>query len=285
DGSVRTVNGDEHPDLYWALRGGGGNFGAVVSFEYQLYPITTVLAGMLVHPLERAVEVLRFYRDFVNTAPDELIVYAAVLTTPDGMNVLSLVPCYSGDNLDEGARILEPLRKFGPPLADLIAPTAYIAWQQALDPACPYGIQSYWKSNYFGALSDDAIDTFVSYASARTSPRSFCIIENAHGKAARPSGDSTAAPRQRPFNLVLLSMWEEGAAEPHIQWTREFWTAMQPYSSGSVYVNALASDDSSRIPEAYGVNYPRLLEVKQKYDPENVFRVNHNIQPAKAASV
>jgi FAD/FMN-containing dehydrogenase len=286
DGSVRTASADENPDLNWALRGGGGNFGAVVSFEYQLYPITTVLSGMLIHPLDRAGEVLRFYREFVATVPDELIVYAAALTTPDGMPVLALVPAYSGDDLDEGARILEPLRKFGPPVADMVGPMPYLALQQMLDPACPYGIHSYWKSSFLEALSDDAIDTFAAHARTSTSPRTICILEHYHGKATRMPPDASAlALREHPFNLVLLSMWEGGDPEPHVPWTRQFWNAMQPYSAGSVYVNALAADDGSRTPEAYGANYARLVEIKGKYDPTNLFRVNHNIQPAKAAAL
>jgi FAD/FMN-containing dehydrogenase len=286
DGKILTVSPDEHPDLNWALRGGGGNFGAVVSFEFQLYPITTVLSGMLVHPLDRAVEVLRFYRDFVTTLPDELMVYAVATTTPDGMQALAIVPTWCGDDLDAGARVLEPLRKFGPPLADMVGPMPYIALQQMLDPACPYGIHSYWKSSFLESLSDSAIETFVAHARTVTSPRTFCILEHYHGKATRiPPDGSALALRQHPLNLVLLSMWEGGDPEPHVQWTRQFWNAMQPYSAGSVYVNTLAADDVSRTHEAYGANYARLAEIKGKYDPNNLFRVNHNIQPAKVASV
>lgn len=286
DGRVLTVSPDEHPDLNWALRGGGGNFGAVVSFEFQLYPITTVLSGMLVHPLDRAVDVLRFYREFVTTIPDELVVYAVAMTTPDGMQALGIVPTWCGDDLEEGARVLEPLRKFGPPLADMVGPMPYLALQQMLDPACSYGIHSYWKSSFLESLSDGAIETFVEQARTVSSPRTFSILEHYHGKATKMPPDATAlALRQNPFNLVLLSMWEGGESEPHIQWTRQFWNAMQPYSAGSVYVNALAADDVSRTHEAYGANYARLAEIKGKYDPNNLFRVNHNIQPAKAAAI
>jgi FAD/FMN-containing dehydrogenase len=285
DGSVRTASADEHPDLYWALRGGGGNFGVVVSLEYRLYPITTVLSGMLVHPLDRANAVIRFYRDFVATAPDELTVYAAALTTPDGFEALGLVPCYCGDNLAEGERLLRPLRDFGPPVADMVGPMPYLALQQMLDPACPYGIQSYWKSNFLRDLSDDAIDTFVSHVRSRTSPRTIAVIEHYHGQAQRVPPDETAIPlREYKFNLVLLSMWETGDPAPHIAWTREFYTAMQAFSAGSVYVNTLSADDSSRVHEAYGQTYERLAEIKAKYDPSNLFRVNHNIRPAKAAA-
>lgn len=285
DGSVRTASPEEHADLYWALRGGGGNFGVVVSMKFKLYPITTVLSGMVVHPLERAKEVIRFYRDFVATAPDELTVYAAALTTPDGFEALAIVPCYCGDDLGEGERLLQPLRAFGPPVADTVGPMPYITLQQMLDPACPYGIRSYWKSTFLRELNDDAIDTFVSHARSRTSPRTIAVLEHYHGQAQRVPPDETAIPlRQYACNLVLLSMWDTGDPDPHIAWTRNCWAAMQPFSTGSVYVNTLAADDSSRVREAYGPIYDRLAEIKAKYDPRNLFRVNHNIRPAKATA-
>lgn len=286
DGKVLTASAIEHSDLYWAPRGGGGNFGAVVSFEYQLYPITTVLSGLILHPLERGAEALRFYRDFIVSAPDELTVYAGVLTTPDGFQALALIPCYCGDNLDEGDRVLAPLRKFGPPVADMVGPMPYRSMQQMLDPAVPYGIHSYWKSNFMAALSDEAIETFVSYSRSRTSQRTLCILEHCHGQAQRVAPQETAvAMRREMLDLVILTLWEGGDPAPHVEWTRQFWTAMQPYSAGSVYVNTLSADESSRISEAYGPNYGRLAEVKAKYDPANLFRVNHNIRPAKAAAI
>jgi FAD binding domain/Berberine and berberine like len=282
DGKVRTASSDEHPDLYWALRGGGGNFGAVVSLEYRLYPITTVLSGMLLHPLDRGEEALRFYRDFIETAPDELTIYAGALTTPDGFQALAFIPCYCGENLDEGTRVLAPLRKFGPPVADMVGPMPYLAMQQMLDPAVPYGIHSYWKSNFIRRLSNEAIETFVSFARSRTSPRTICILEHCHGKVQRVAPEETAiALRKEMIDLVILSLWDSGDPTPHIEWTRQFWTAMQPHSAGSVYVNALDADEGSRIPEAYGPNYGRLAEIKAKYDPSNLFRVNHNIRPIK----
>jgi FAD/FMN-containing dehydrogenase len=285
DGKVVTASADEHPDLYWALRGGGGNFGVVISLEYKLYPITTVLSGLILHPLERGTEVLRFFRDFIVNAPDELTVYAGVLTTPDGFEALALIPCYCGDSLDEGARVLAPLREFGAPVGDMVGPMGYASMQQMLDPAVPYGIHSYWKSNFMRTLSDEAIETFVSYGRSRTSQRTICILEHCHGKAQRVAPEETAvALRREMLDLVILSLWESGDPAPHVEWTRQFWTAMQPHSAGSVYVNALSADESSRIAEAYGPNYSRLAEVKAKYDPVNLFRVNHNIRPAKAAA-
>lgn len=286
DGKVLTASAIEHPDLYWALRGGGGNFGVVVSFEYQLYPITSVLSGLILHPLERAEEAIRFFRDFIVSAPDELTVYAGVMTTPDGFQALAFIPCYCGDNLDEGARVLAPLREFGPPVADMVGPMPYRSMQQMLDPAVPYGIHSYWKSNFMRALSDEAIETFVSFARSRTSQRTLCILEHCHGQAQRVAPDETAvAMRREMLDLVILTLWESGDPTPHVEWTRQFWSAMQPYSAGAVYVNTLSADESSRISEAYGPNYSRLAEVKAKYDPSNLFRVNHNIRPARAAAI
>jgi FAD/FMN-containing dehydrogenase len=284
DGSVRIASADEHPDLYWALRGGGGNFGVVTSFEFQLYPISTVIGGLLIHPLDRGRDVLRFYRDYVASAPDELTVYAAALTMPDGLETLALVPCYCGADLEEGTRLLEPLRRFGPPVADLVAPIPYVVMQQMLDATCPYGIHSYWKSNFMHDLTDDGIETFVEFARSRTSPRTIAVIEHYHGQALRVPPDATAfALRTETFDLVILTLWEGGDPEPHIQWARKFWTAMKPSSAGSVYVNALSVDEEGRLREAYGANYGRLSEVKAKYDPSNVFRVNHNIRPLAVA--
>jgi len=285
NGKILTASVNEHPDLYWALRGGGGNFGAVVSLEYKLYPITMALSGLILHPLERGTEALRVFRDFIVNAPDELTVYAGVLTTPDGFQALAFIPCYCGDSLDEGARVLAPLREFGPPVADTVGPMPYCSVQQMFDPAVPYGIHSYWKSNFMRVLSDEAIETFVSYARIRTSQRTICILEHCHGQAQRVGPEETAVPmRRETLDLVILSLWEGGDPAPHIEWTRQFWTAMQPYSAGSVYVNTLSADESSRVAEAYGSNFSRLAEVKGKYDPSNLFRVNHNIRPVMAAA-
>jgi len=285
DGQIRTASANENPDLYWALRGGGGNFGVVVSFEFRLHPITTVLSGMLLHPLERAEEALRFYRDFIVTAPDELTVYAGALTTPDGFQALAFVPCYCGENLDEGLKLLAPLRKFGPPVADIVGPMPYLAVQQMFDPAVPYGIHSYWKSNFVRSLTDEAIQTFASYARSRTSSRTICMLEHYHGQLRRVDLQETCVSfRAETMGLVILSLWEGGDPAPHIEWTRRFWNAMQPYSADSVYMNALDSDEPNRISNAYGPNYARLAEIKAKYDPSNLFRVNHNIRPAKAAA-
>lgn len=279
-GELVRANASEHPDLFWALKGGGGNFGVVTSITYRMYPITTVISGMVLHPLAHIRDVLRFYRDFVLSGlPDELIVYAAALSTPDGQPVVALIPAWCGD-LAEGERILEPLRKFGSPIADMIGTMPYPAMQQMIDGAAPFGLRSYWKSRFLRDLPDDAIDTFVRYAETSTSPRSLAILENAHGAVARVAADATAFPsRTAAFDLVLISLWTDPQEDQrHVDRTREFYAAMQPWSAGSVYVNALDQDDAGRVPEAYGANYTRLSAVKTIYDPENRFRRNNNIQ-------
>ena len=282
-GELVRASSSEHPDLFWALKGGGGNFGVVTSITYRMYPITTVISGMVLHLLSASRDVLRFYRDFTMAGlPDELIVYAAALTTPDGHPVLALIPVWCGDDLAEGERVLDPLRKFGSPIADLISTMPYPALQQMVDGVAPFGLRSYWKSRFLRDLPDEAIDTFLEFAQSRTSPRSLAILEHAHGAVSRVPDDATPFPaRTAAFDFVLISEWENPAEDArHIDWTRQFYAAMHPWSAGSVYVNALDQDDMARIPEAYGPNYTRLRAVKTTYDPENRFRRNQNIQPA-----
>lgn len=199
------------------------------------------------------------------------------------MPVIALVPAYSGDDLVEGERLLAPLRAYGPPMLDLIARMPYVGMQQMLDPAAPFGLRSYWKSNFIRDLPNEAIDTFVDFAERCTSPRTLAILEHAHGAVARVEPEATAfAMRSEGFDLVLISLWSDAAEDArHIDWTRRFYAAMQPWSAGSVYVGGLDQDDASRVPDAYGRNYARLCEVKAKYDPENRFRRNANIQPQR----
>lgn len=285
DGDLVTASAEEHQDLFWALKGGGGNFGVVTSITYQLYPVTQVLSGMIVHPMSRAAEVLTFYRDFVSAGlPDELVVYAAAITTPDGIPVIAIIPAYTGKDLDEGERVLAPLRAFGPPVADSVQRMPYLAMQSMIDPACPYGVmRSYWKSHFLRDLPDTAIETFVEHATQCTSPRTFVIIEHAHGAVGRVAPDATAFPvREHNFNLVVLSLWDDASDDARqVAWTRAFYAAMQPWSAALVYVNALSDDDGGRVAEAYGLNFERLADVKAKYDPGNMFRRNQNVPPAR----
>jgi FAD/FMN-containing dehydrogenase len=282
DAALLRVNEQQHPDLFWALKGGGGNFGVVTSIKYRMHPISTVISGLLLHPLPRGRDVLRFYRDLVTGGlPDDLTIYAGTTTTPDGMPVVDLIPTYCGGDLDAGEELLEPLRRFGPPVADMVARMPYVAAQQMFDAAAPYGIRSYWKSNFLNGLPDEAIDTFLEFAASRPSPRTFVMLENTHGAAGRVAPDATACIiRNDPFNLVVMSLWENAGEDPlHIDWTRRFYTAMRPWSAGRAYGNAMSEDDDGRVLEVYGQNYGRLCDVKQRYDPDNRFRRNMNIRP------
>jgi FAD/FMN-containing dehydrogenase len=280
------ASADEHPDLFWALKGGGGNFGVVTSITYRLHPLTSMIAGLILHPFDRAREVLSFYRDFVQSGlPDELIVYAAAMTTPDGVPVIAMLPAWSGSDLTEGERAIAPLRHFGTPIADLVTVMPYVALQQMIDGGVPNGLRSYWKSGFLRELPDAAIDTFVDFAGRRSSPHSIAILEHTHGAATRVDPEATAFyMRSEGLNLVLIGLWSDPAGDAHhTAWTRGFFAAMNPWSMAAVYVNALDEDEASRVPEAYGRNYARLSRIKGRYDPENRFRRNHNIAPAKQA--
>jgi len=284
DGELITASADEHPDLFWALKGGSGNFGVVTSITYRLHPIGAVISGMLLHPLAGAREVLPFYRDFVLAGlPDELIVYAAAVTGPDGTPLLAIVPSWTGVDLDEGERVLAPLRAFGPPVADLVTRMPYTAMQQQLDAAAGYGLRSYWKSHFLSGLPDDAIDTFARFTQSCPSPRTVVVLEHGHGAVTRVASDATAFPiRGHAFDFVVISLWEDANDDAsNVAWTRSFFQEMQPWSAAQVYVNALSDDDGGRVAEAYSGNYVRLAEVKAKYDPGNRFRRNHNIRPRR----
>jgi FAD/FMN-containing dehydrogenase len=282
DGQVVTASADENEDLFWGLRGGGGNFGVVVSFTYQAHPLTTVLGGLLVHPRDRAGEVLRFYRDFMADAPDELTAYAALLHTPDGDPVAGIVPCWCGD-LQEGEDYLRPLREFGPPLVDAVASVPFPHMQALFDDAFPDGNQNYWKSTFVRELSDDAIDILVEHANAAPSPLTAIVIELYGGAMARVGPDETAfGHRSADYDVGILSQWTDPAdTDRNVAWTRALYDALQPYWSGAFLLNFLDRDEDAAIRTSFGPNYDRLAALKAKYDPENFFRQNHNISPAR----
>jgi FAD/FMN-containing dehydrogenase len=284
DGRLLTASQNQNADLFWAVRGGGGNFGIVTSFEYQLHQVGTILGGMVLYPIDRVKEVLQFYREFTADAPDELTAYAGALTTPDGIPMVGIVLCYSGADLEEGERIIAPVRKFGPPVVDLIGPMPYVAQQSLLDATAPHGQHSYWKANQLPALTDKTIETFQTYVSQMSSPRTIVIIEHHHGAMCRVAPEETAfRHRKDPYDLVILSLWNDPEeSEMHIRWSRDFFEAMKPFFGSGVYVNALYNDEGAeRVRAAYGENYERLVQVKQKYDPTNFFRFNNNIVPYK----
>jgi FAD/FMN-containing dehydrogenase len=284
DGRLVQASATENPDLFWGVRGGGGNFGVVTSFEYQLHAVGQVLGGMVIHPVERARNVLKFYREFTRTAPDALTSMAVCLTSPEGAPVVALLVCYNGP-LAEGEKVLQPLRAFGPPVVDHIGPMAYTALQSMLEAGFPSGLQNYWKSNFLQDLSNDAIAVMVDSFAQMPAPTSALVIEHISGAVSRVGEDATAfTHRQAPYNLVIVGIWPDLADnDTNIRWVRQTWDAMQPFSSGAVYVNFLgqaADEGTERIKEAYGVaKYERLLALKKQYDPTNLFRLNQNINP------
>jgi FAD/FMN-containing dehydrogenase len=298
EGEIVRASADDHPDLFWALRGGGGNYGVVTSFRFALHPVgPTVMAGPVFWAAEDTAEVLRFYRDFAAAAPDELGNVVRLGTVPplpvvdDELHfrpAIAVASCYAGP-LEAGERAVRALRQFGAPLVDLVGPKPYADHQGGLDDTVPHGWHYYWKATDLTGLSDAVIDVVAEHAYAATSPRSYSAMFHLGGAVARTPRGATAYPgRDVEHNIVIDGAWlpEEddtvGAAET--AWARAFLDALEPHRTG-VYVNFLDADDGAgRVREAYGdANYRRLVEVKAKYDPENVFRHNKNIPPAAPA--
>ncbi|UQA62550.1 FAD-binding oxidoreductase [Polyangium aurulentum] len=284
DGRRVRASESEEPDLFWALRGGGGNFGAVTAFEYRIHPRGPVLAGSVFYPFEKARQFLRIYRDLTANAPDDLTLYAILLHTPDGAPAMGLQICHAGEH-DEGRRLLRPLDELGAPIAGGFGPTPYVEMQCSLDRAFPPGLLNYWKSNFLRALSDDAIDDLIDRFRAVPSPLPIIMLEHLGGAVARvPHGATAFCHRDTPYNLFIVSRWTDPAVTgAHVAWARDLWRAMERFSAGGVYVNYLGEGESARVPSAYGPSYARLADLKRRYDPTNLFRVNQNVSPAKAA--
>ena len=281
DGQLRKVSPTENADLFFGVRGAHSNFGVVTSLEYRLHPVgPTVLAGMVLHPLEKAREVLKFYREYNSKKPDEMSAWAALLTSPDGHPMVAILTCYIGP-IEAGEKVMRPLKEFGPPVADVIQPMPYVKSQSLIDESFPRGRHNYWKSNLLREISDDMIDRLVGGFRGVTSPYSSVLIEQLGGAVSRVSKDETAFNhRGSPYDLVIMAMWSDPAeSETHIRWADELWRAMQPFSSGGVYVNYLGNEGEGRVKAAYGTNYERLVSLKNKYDPMNLFRFNQNIRP------
>jgi FAD/FMN-containing dehydrogenase len=282
DGTVVTASADEHADLFWGLRGGGGNFGVVTSFEYRLHPVGPILGGMLLYPLERAKDVLRAFREFNASAPDASSVFAVLMTTPEGAQVLALIVCYNGP-IEQGEALLRPLRERTSPLDDLVAPIRYEQMQTLTDEGFPFGLQNYWKSEFLKNLPDEAIDLVVDRFAATPSPLSAVVLEQFGGAYRRVAPDATAfGHRDLDYNFLIISRWEDPAdADRNVRWARDLWDAVRPFAAGAVYVNYLegGQEGASRIRAAYGANYDRLVALKDRFDPTNFFRLNQNIQP------
>jgi FAD/FMN-containing dehydrogenase len=282
DGRLLTASEAENADLFWAVRGGGGNFGVVTSFEYQLHPVDQVLAGMLVFPAAQAGELLRAYHAFCRTAPDELTVFAPLMTTPEGERVLAFILCYNGP-VEQGEAAIRPLREVAAPLVDTVQPMRYLDLQSMLDEAFPHGLQVYWRSHFLTDLPAAAIDALCERFDRVPSPLNVLIVEQLGGAVGRVDRDAIAFDhRDARYNLAIIARWTDQAqADENVAWARDVWEATRPFASG-VYVNYLGvGDDADRVRDVYGAaKYERLAVVKATYDPTNLFRLNHNIAPA-----
>jgi FAD/FMN-containing dehydrogenase len=285
DGRLLTTNASENADLFWGLRGGSGNFGIVTSLEYRLYEVGPVLGGGVLHPIAKAGEVLRFFLEFAKTIPDELVIQAGALTLPDGVPVFAVAACYCG-SMSEGEKVLKPLRAFGSPVADLFDTMSYVQIQSMFDPFFPPGRYTYVKSNFIRTLNDEVIETLAEYAKTRPSPYTAApFIEHWHGATTRVGPTDTAFPHRRySYNFMVWSNWADPSdSEKNIQWTRACWEAMRPFLAEGSYGNYVSDEGDAFARAAYGPNYDRLVALKNKYDPANFFRMNHNIKPTQAA--
>ncbi len=281
DGVLRTASARQHEDLFWAIRGAGHNFGVVTSFQYRLHPVGPVLGGMVLHSFDHATEVLRFYREFTASQPDELETFAGILAGPDGNLLVALVPCYVGP-LEEGERLLAPLRRFGSPVADTIGPISYVAMQSMMDETLAPGRLDYWKTGLTDRIDDEVIAATVEYARQVPSPLSVILFSEFHGAYSRVGKTDTASfHRDLQYDLIVLSIWTDPAdSQRNIRWARELFAAWEPHLARAVYVNDLGDEGEERARSAYGENYERLAALKNKYDPTNFFRLNANIKPA-----
>ena len=281
DGRLVTASATENSDLFWGLRGGSGNFGVVTSFEYQLHEVTMVLAGLVIHPFERAREMLKFYSEFSRAIPDELNTIAVLLTLPDGVKAAAIAVCYNGD-LGEGEKVLQPLRDFGPPAMAQLGPMPYKAVQTMLDPSFPVGRQYYWKAHLMGEISEQAIEVMVQFYAKVPSPFSALGFQQFGNAANRVSPDTTAfSHRDALYDFLMLSGWEDPAsAEDNIAWTRTVYDALLPHLHRGIYVNGLTDDTAQPTTAAFRPEtYRRLATLKERYDPTNFFRLNPNVKP------
>jgi FAD/FMN-containing dehydrogenase len=281
DGRLLRASALENEELFWGIRGGGGNFGVVTSFEYQLHPVDLVLAGGLSYPLEVAPRVLRYYDDFAKAAPDELSTAASLGLSPAGEPKVSIAVCYCGP-IDEGEQLLRPLRTFQSPVDDGIQPMPYAVLQRARDEGFPAGRLHYWKSGWLREVSDGAIKTLLRFLPQMPSPASGVGLQQLHGAASRVAPSATAFPhRAEQYDFLIGSQWSQATdSDRNVQWTRALFEAMQPHLEASVYVNNLGDEGPGRVQAAYGENYPRPAAVKRTYDPDNLFRANQNIDPS-----
>ena len=280
DGRLLRASATENADLFWGIRGGGGNFGIVTTFEYKLHPVgPLLLAGSVLYRYEHARAAMEFYAAFSSKAPDELSLDAALVTAPSGERFFNVSACYVGP-IAEGERVIKPLREYGTPAEDRIAPIPYVQLQSAGDANFPRGRRYYWKAQFMREISDQAIDTLLAaYATAPSG--SLLVLQQVGGAIGRvPIAETPYANRDALYDCFPISIWDEPADdEIHIRWARDLWTAMRPFSTGGVYANNLGDEGTDRVQAAYGENYARLVALKNKYDPTNFLRLNQNIRP------
>ncbi|MDA8413723.1 MAG: FAD-binding oxidoreductase [Desulfobacteraceae bacterium] len=291
-GEVVRASASEHPDLFWALRGGGGNFGVVTRFEFRLHPVgPDVLSGLIVYPISEAKAVLQQYREFIAAAPEALAVWPVLRLAPPlpflpesvhGTGIVALALIYA-DDPQQGELLIEPLRRFGTLLGQHVGVQPYVAWQKAFDPLLSFGARNYWKSHNFSTLADGLFDIAIEYIGKLPSRQCEIFFGAIGGATNRPSPDSMAyAHRDARFVMNVHGRWENPADDKRcIAWARDYFKATAPFASGGVYVNFLTADEGDRVRSAYGPNYDRLARVKRTYDPDNLFRMNQNIGPAR----
>jgi FAD/FMN-containing dehydrogenase len=284
EGKTVRASDSENPDLYWALRGGGGNFGVVSSLEYSLHPVgPTIMAGAIAWPLSQAREVLRLYREFTDSAPDEVACLGGVGHAPDGSGVkVAIIGVSHCGPLADGERILRPIKQFGSPLFDTIQPTGYCDLNGMFDIAYPKGMLNYWKSSFLTAVDDSPLNTIVDMVEHCPSKYSGIFLEHWHGAVARVPEDHTAFHHRREgHNLLILSQWQDAAAtEENIAWARYGFARLEPFFAKARYVNYMDQDDGGDVAGPFGGNYARLAQIKARWDPDNVFHLNQNIRPA-----
>jgi FAD/FMN-containing dehydrogenase len=289
-GELVKASADENPDLFWGIRGGGGNFGVVTSFEFQLHPVgPEVLSGLIVHPFSDAGDVLRYYRDFAAQTPDELTVWVVMRKAPPlpflpeevhGTEVVVLAALYTGD-MAAGEEVLAPLRAHGNPIADVISPHPFTGFQQAFDPLLTPGVRNYWKSHDFLELSDGLLDALIQHVGTLPDPQTEVFIGQMGGATKRVAPDATAyRHRDAEFVMNVHGRWSDPADDDRcIGWCRDLFDAAAPHATGGVYVNFMTGEEGQRVAEAYGDSYKRLVDLKKKYDPSNMLRLNQNIRP------
>jgi FAD/FMN-containing dehydrogenase len=290
-GEVVRASAKENPDLFWALRGGSGNFGVVTQFEFRLHQVgPDLLSGLIVYPFSEAKRVLQQYRDFYAKAPDELAVWTVVRKAPPlpflpadvhGKEVVILALLYAGDP-KKGEELIQPLRKFGKPLGEHVGVQPFTAWEKAFDPLLTPGARNYWKSHNFTEMADGLIDVVIEYIKKLPSPHCEIFFGAIGGATTRPAPDATAyAHRDAAFVMNVHGRWETPAEDERcIAWSKDYFRASAAFASAGAYVNFLTADETDRVKAAYGRNYDRLAKVKRKYDPENLFRTNWNVKPA-----